>query len=108
MDPHRQTATSPRSMVSGLLKHRQLILQIATLEVEYRCKGFIFGLAWFFITPLTLLLIFTLVFSDVLKFIWGAQEVSGVADFALLFFVALTPRALIWGVISDVETSVDV
>jgi len=104
MDPHRQTATSPRSMVSGLLRHRQLILQMARREVEYRYKGSIFGLAWSFITPITLLFIYTFVFSIVFKARWGAQEVSGDADFALVLFIGLILHALISDIINRAPT----
>lgn len=62
-----------RTMVSSLIKR----------DLRGRYKGSVLGFAWTFINPLLQLLVYTLVFSTIMR--------SGIEDYYLFLFVALIP-----------------
>jgi lipopolysaccharide transport system permease protein len=100
MNPHAAARTSPRALAGSLWHNRQLILTMVHREVVGRYRGSAMGLLWSFLTPLLMLVVYTFVFSVVLKARWsgaaGAEESR--AHFAILLFAGL----IVHGVFAEV------
>jgi lipopolysaccharide transport system permease protein len=76
-----------------LWRHRDLIIQLVVHEIKQRYRGMYLGLLWSVINPVLLMLVYTFVFSVVLKARWGDafdQPVSPY-DFALTLLAGLIP-----------------
>jgi lipopolysaccharide transport system permease protein len=65
MDPHQAHSTTPLAMFTSLWRNRQLVWQLTRREVIGRYRGSLMGLAWSFLTPLLMLVVYTFVFSVV-------------------------------------------
>ena len=89
MNPHREHPATPLAMLESLWRNRQLILQMARREISSRYRGSMIGLAWSFINPVLLLLVYTFVFSVVFKARWGTDPNESRADFAIILFSGL-------------------
>lgn len=63
--------------------YREMIASLVRKDLRGRYKGSVFGFLWTFINPLLQLLVYTLVFSAVLRF--------GIEKYYLFLFVALVP-----------------
>ncbi len=59
-----------------------------------RYRGSFLGLAWSFLTPLLMLLVYTFLFGVVFKARWGSGVVESRLDFALILFVGLIVHGL--------------
>jgi lipopolysaccharide transport system permease protein len=90
INPHAAQPTSLMSLVQSLWRNRQLIFQMTRREVVGRYKGSVFGLAWSFLSPIFMLMVYTFVFSEIFKSRWGG--VGGddsKTQFAVVLFVGL-------------------
>jgi lipopolysaccharide transport system permease protein len=69
-----------------LWQHRELICQLTRRQALQRYRGSYLGLLWSLITPLALLLVYTVAFSVILKVHWGRgqQAAGGHANYALM------------------------
>lgn len=94
MNPHAEHTTSPAEIWRSIWRHRSLIFQMTRREIIGRYKGSIFGLAWSFINPLFMLLVYTIVFSYISKARWGLGEEENNTNFALILFIGLLIHAL--------------
>jgi lipopolysaccharide transport system permease protein len=77
--------------------HRHLIAQMTRREIATRYQGSLFGLAWTFINPILMLVVYTFVFSVVFKARWGVDENESRADFAIVLFAGM----IIFQIFSD-------
>jgi lipopolysaccharide transport system permease protein len=76
----------------SLWQHRNLIAQLIRREIGQRYRGSYLGLLWSFIVPLSMLLVYTFVFSVVLKARWGqATGPLSLGEYALTLFAGLVP-----------------
>lgn len=67
--------------------NRSLIMQFTRREIEGRYRGTFLGLAWSFLTPVVMLIIYTFVFGVVYKARWINQRTGdSLAGFALVMF----------------------
>ena len=66
-----------------LYLYREMIASLVRKDLKGRYKGSVLGFLWTFINPLLQLLVYTLVFSEILK--------SGIPNYNLHLFVALVP-----------------
>ena len=66
-----------------IYEYRQMIFSLVRKELRGRYKGSVLGFLWTFINPLLQLLVYTLVFSVILK--------SNIEKYYLFLFVALVP-----------------
>lgn len=89
MDPHQSHLTTPKAMITSLWRNRQLIWQMTRREVASRYRGSLLGLAWSFVNPLLMLLVYTFVFSVVFKSRWGVNVGESKADFAIILFAGM-------------------
>lgn len=97
MNPHKMHPASLIAMFESLWRNRQLIWQMTRREIQSRYRGSIIGLAWSFINPILLLLVYTFVFSVIFKSRWGVGEQESKVDFALALFVGL----IVFGIFAE-------
>ncbi len=88
-------SASPRELVASAWRHRQLIAALTRREVAGRYRGSWLGLAWSFLTPLLMLLIYTLVFAGVFHARWDPSGPPDAMGFALALFVGLIVHGLL-------------
>lgn len=84
------------SLLRSFSHNRTLIARMAKREVAARYRGSIIGLAWSFVNPVLLLLVYTFVFTVVFKARWGEAQVTIVDDggFAIMIFAGMIVHAL--------------
>lgn len=70
------------------MKHSQLIYKLTKREILSRNKGSILGLGWTLVHPMVMLLIYTIVFSEIFNMRWGGIEDSK-SMFAIMLFSGL-------------------
>lgn len=89
MNPHRDHPATPIAMFRSLWRNRQLILQMARRDISSRYRGSVIGLAWSFINPVLMLLVYTFVFSVVFKARWSTGGNESKTDFAIILFAGM-------------------
>lgn len=97
------TMNGGRSLLAFLrviYEKQELIFHMIYREVVGRYKGSIFGLAWSFLNPFLMLLIYTFVFSEVFNSRWGSSPSNSKTEFAILVFVGLIIQGLFAEVIN--------
>lgn len=88
-------------------RHRALIRILARRELVARYRGSLLGSMWTFVTPLLMLLVFTLVFGVVLSARWpGAAGEGGIGMFALAMMAGLLLHSLFAEVLSGAPAMV--
>ena len=95
VNPHAAQPTSLMSLAKSLWRNRQLIVQMTKREVVGRYQGSAFGLAWSFLNPVFMLVVYTFVFSEIFKSRWGG--VGGddsKTQFAIVLFVGMIVLSL--------------
>lgn len=99
VNPHAKPKTSLLFLVTSILQNKSLILAMVYREVRVRYKGSMIGLAWSFVTPLFMLIVYTFVFSVIFKARWSVSSTNeGEAQFAIIAFVGL----IVLGLFNDV------
>src|SRR5690348_9062678 len=97
VNPHVQHSATPHEMAMSLLRNYKLIAQMVQREVLGRYKGSFMGLAWSFIVPLLMLLVYTFFFSVVFKVRWTGLQQQTTATFAVVLFVGM----IVYGVFAE-------
>lgn len=98
MNPHQAYPIIPIAIFSSFWRNRQLILQMTRREVAGRYRGSLIGLAWSFINPLLMLVVYTFVFSVVFKARWNVDVDESKTDFAIILFAGM----IVFGVFSEI------
>jgi len=98
MNPHQIPAATPVAMFTSLWHNRLLIWQMIRREIAARYRGSVIGLAWSFINPLLMLMVYTFVFSVVFKARWGIGGNESKADFAIILFTGM----IVFGLFAEV------
>ena len=94
-NPHLTHSTSLFALAKSLWRNRQLIVQMTKREVIVRYQGSAFGLAWSFLNPLFMLVIYTFVFSEIFKSRWsGMGGDDSKTQFAVVLFVGMIVLSL--------------
>src|SRR5690349_4343092 len=96
MNVHQPPSSTPGAMFMSLWRNRMLIWQMNRRDIAARYRGSVIGLAWTFINPLLMLLVYTFVFSVVFKARWGLVEESR-TDFAIILFAGM----IVFGLFSE-------
>jgi lipopolysaccharide transport system permease protein len=78
----------PTALIASFWRNKSLIKLLTQREIMSRYKGSFFGVAWSFITPLLMLLVYTFVFGSVFKVRWSSTSDSKI-EFALMLFAGL-------------------
>lgn len=94
INPHANQSISPKTLANSLWQHRQLISQMTRREVIGRYRGSVMGLAWSFLNPVLMLIVYTFVFSVVFKARWGGGGEESQVDFAVILFVGMIVHGL--------------
>ncbi len=95
IDPHSKPATSLFSLANSLWRNRQLIVQMIRREVVGRYKGSAMGLVWSFLNPVFMLVVYTIVFSEIFKSRWGGDGADdSKTQFAVILFVGMIVQGL--------------
>lgn len=100
MNPHALNSIAPRAMVAHLWRYRELIARLIKRDVLGRYKGSLLGLAWSFVTPIIMLVIYTFVFTVVFNARWGVGGEESKSVFALQLFAGL----IVHGILAEVLT----
>jgi lipopolysaccharide transport system permease protein len=94
MNPHHAHPTSLAAMLRSAAVNRQLISQLIRRDVVGRYRGSVMGIAWSFLNPLLMLVIYTVVFSGILKQRWPGTASDTTTGFAVILFVGLVVHGL--------------
>ena len=81
-------------MLSSLLSHKYLFLQMLKRDVQQRYRGSQLGFLWAFFYPILMLLVYTFVFGMVMKVKWGVAGQDNI-DFGLILFAGLLLHGLL-------------
>ncbi len=99
INPHAAQPTSLVALAKSIWRNRQLIVQMARREVVGRYKGSAMGLVWSFLNPVFMLMVYTVVFSEIFKSRWGG---IGADDSKTQFAVVLFVGMIVMGLFSEV------
>ena len=95
VNPHSAHPTSLTALAGSCWRNRQLIVQMTKREVVGRYQGSAFGLAWSFLNPVFMLVVYTFVFSEIFKIRWGGMDGDdSKTQFALVLFVGMIVLSL--------------
>ncbi|PUE54820.1 sugar ABC transporter permease [Limnohabitans sp. Rim8] len=95
INPHAAQPTSLVALGKSLWRNRQLIVQMTKREVVGRYQGSAFGLAWSFLNPVFMLVVYTFVFSEIFKSRWGGEGGDdSKTQFAVVLFVGMIVLSL--------------
>ena len=97
INPHQAQPTSMLALFANIIGNRRLIYQMIKREIVGRYRGSIFGLAWSFLNPIFMLVIYTFVFSVVFKAKWAGSAADNKAEFALILFAGM----IVFGLFSE-------
>lgn len=97
INPHQVRPTSLLALAASIIGNRRLIYQMVKREVIGRYKGSIFGLAWSFLNPIFMLVIYTFVFSVVFKAKWAGSAADNKAEFSIILFTGM----IVFGLFSE-------
>jgi lipopolysaccharide transport system permease protein len=98
-----KNSKNPIRMITGVILHRHLLLQLVKRDIEARYKGSVIGVLWSLFHPVVMLAIYTFVFS----FVFQARWTSGSDDkteFALVLFIGMIAHSLLAENISRAPT----
>ena len=85
-------------MLKEIYDYREMIFSLVKKDLRGRYKGSILGFMWTFINPLLQLVIYTLVFSIIMR--------AGYEQYYLFLFVALIPWLFFQSCVQDGSTSI--
>lgn len=85
-----RAALNPLATLRHLWSHRELAWQLIRRDVEQRYRTSHLGLLWSVLTPLSTLVVYTFVFSTVMKARWRPEGGSTI-EFAMALFAGLIP-----------------
>src|SRR6187401_2680793 len=91
---------NPVHLLRTTWRGRALIIQFTRRDIEGRYRSSLLGLAWSFVNPLVLLLVYTFVFGVVLKQRWAGEDSGGLAGFGLVLFAGM----IAFGIFSECTT----
>ena len=99
MRPRSLSALSLRTSLAKLAQHKHLLLALSLHRIKVRYKQSALGVSWAVLQPLSMMLIFTFVFSHI------ARVPSDGAPYALFVYTALLPWNLLSSAVSNATTS---
>ncbi|MBV1879315.1 MAG: ABC transporter permease [Pseudomonadales bacterium] len=76
--------------------HRSLVNQLLRREIQSRYRGSVFGILWSLMTPLLMLVIYTLVFKYIFQARWLVPGIDGrELNFAIMLFMGLIVHGML-------------
>jgi lipopolysaccharide transport system permease protein len=98
MNPHQAHPATPIALFRSFWRNRQLIWQMTQREIVARYRGSLIGLAWSFVNPLLMLMVYTFVFSVVFKARWDTGGNESRTDFAIILFTGM----IVFGLFAEI------
>jgi lipopolysaccharide transport system permease protein len=95
---------NPLTVVSDIWRHRYLLGQLIKRDVLLRYRGAMFGVAWIFLSPLFMLVIFAFVFGQIFQARWPQQDST--LPFWLLLYSGLITFNIFAETVSRAPTAV--
>jgi lipopolysaccharide transport system permease protein len=96
---------NPYKVLRRIWQQRGLLVQLTAREIALRYRGTYLGMLWSLLTPLLILVIYTVVFSTVLKMKWSdADQATGLDQFALTLFAGFIPFTVFAEVVTRAPT----
>jgi lipopolysaccharide transport system permease protein len=80
---------SPIKLMQTIVVHSTLISDLVKREAFSKYKGSYLGYFWSFVTPVFMLTIYTLVFSEIFKVKWSNSQTPSKLEFAFVLFSGL-------------------
>jgi lipopolysaccharide transport system permease protein len=94
-DSHQRVSLNPLRIVAELWQRRQLARQLTSRAVQQRFRGSVLGLLWAVLNPIFMLLVYTFVFSVIMKVRWNGQGSY------FLFAINLYCGLIVYGIFSE-------
>ncbi|MCI9045993.1 MAG: ABC transporter permease [Hungatella sp.] len=85
-------------IVKEIYQYRQMIFSLVRKDLRGRYKGSVLGFMWTFINPLLQLMVYTIVFSVIMR--------NGIEQYYLFLFVALVPWIFFSSALTGGSTSI--
>jgi lipopolysaccharide transport system permease protein len=92
---HDAVPINPLRIVARIWRQRQLLRQLTTRAVQMRFRGSMLGLLWAILNPIFMLLVYTFVFSVILKVRWNGQGST------FFFAMNLYSGLIVYGIFSE-------
>lgn len=89
------------TFANHLYQYRELLFSLGWREIQGRYRGSILGRAWTVITPLLMLTVYTLVFSQIFQTRWQDVKQLGPMGFALNIFAGM----IVFGLFAESASS---
>lgn len=80
---HTEVVIGVLLMFCNIYRYREMLINMVRRELRGKYKGSILGFLWTFINPLLQLVVYTIVFSNIMR--------MGVSNYEIFLFVALIP-----------------
>ncbi|QEY11312.1 ABC transporter permease [Cellvibrio sp. KY-YJ-3] len=98
MNPNMESPTSIKSLIGSLISNRGLVSQIVRQQIVGKYRGSYIGILWPLLNPIFMLVVYTFVFSIVLKVRWSGDISESKLQFAFILFTGM----LIHGLFAEV------
>ena len=102
-DPGR-ASVHPAAMITSLIRHRQLIVQLTGRELAGRFRGSWLGPLWLGLQPLFMLAVYTFALGYVLKARWGEASNDSPLTYALFLYTGLLTFSIFAETVSRAPT----
>lgn len=86
---------SSMTLTNILFKHGHLCRQMVVRDIQQRYKGSMLGVVWSLITPLMMLGVYTIVFSQIFSARWSANAEQPTTQVALILFSGLMVHSML-------------
>lgn len=86
-------------MIQSLWQYREFIYSSVRREFETKYKGSILGASWSILHPLSIIFVYTVIFSTVMK-----SKLAGMNDVPFAYSIYLCAGVLTWGFFTEVLT----
>lgn len=100
MNPNMESPTSIKSLIGSLISNRGLVSQIVRQQIVGKYRGSYIGILWPLLNPIFMLVVYTFVFSIVLKVRWSGDISESKLQFAFILFTGMLLHGLFAEVIN--------
>lgn len=83
-------------MLASIWRYREFIYSCVKREFQSKYKGSLFGAAWSVFQPLAIILVYTLIFSQIMK-----AKLAGMTNIPFAYSIYLCSGVLPWGLFSE-------
>lgn len=98
MNPNMESPTSIKSLIGSAISNWGLVSQIVKQQIVGKYRGSYIGVLWPLLNPIFMLVVYTFVFSIVLKVRWSGDISESKLQFAFILFTGM----LIHGLFAEV------